>query len=63
MRQCNLYQKWYTKKKDANGNDSIVMDAGVNILPTAYWYDFEPKLANKLNGSNNNLNGKNQKKW
>jgi diaminopimelate decarboxylase len=56
-----LISKVVSKKKDANGNDSIVMDAGVNILPTAYWYDFEPKLANKLNGSNNNLNGKTKK--
>ena len=56
-----LISKVVSKKKDANGNDSIVMDAGVNILPTAYWYDFEPKLANKLNDSNNNLNGKTKK--
>ena len=56
-----LISKVVSKKKDANGKDSIVMDAGVNILPTAYWYDFEPKLANKLNGSNNNLNGKTKK--
>ena len=56
-----LISKVVSKKKDANGNDSIVMDAGVNILPTAYWYDFEPKLANKLNDSNNNLNGKTNK--
>ena len=56
-----LISKVVSKKKDANGNDSIVMDAGVNILPTAYWYDFEPKLVNKLNGSNNNLNGKTKK--
>ena len=56
-----LISKVVSKKKDANGNDSIVMDAGVNILPTAYWYDFEPKLANKLNGSNNNLSSKTKK--
>jgi len=45
-----LISKVVSKKKDANGNQSVVMDAGVNILPTAYWYDFEPKLVNKLNG-------------
>ncbi len=56
-----LISKVVSKKKDANGNQSVVMDAGVNILPTAYWYDFEPKLANKLNGLNGNLNRKNKK--
>ncbi len=56
-----LISKVVSKKKDANGNQSVVMDAGVNILPTAYWYDFEPKLASKLNGLNGNLNRKNKK--
>ena len=55
-----LISKVVSKKKDANGNKSVVMDAGVNILPTAYWYDFEPKLASKLNGLNGNLNRKNK---
>ncbi len=56
-----LISKVVSKKKDAKGNHSVVMDAGVNILPTAFWYDFEPKLANKLNGANSNLNRKNKK--
>ncbi len=56
-----LISKVVSKKKDANGNQSVVMDAGVNILPTAYWFDFEPKLASKLNGLYGNLNRKNKK--
>jgi len=55
-----LISKVVSKKKSANGGYSVVMDAGVNILPTAYWYNFEPKLANKMNGSANDLNEKNK---
>ncbi len=55
-----LISKVVSKKKDASGKYNIVIDAGVNVLPTAYWYDFEPKIANKSNGiKKNGSNGKN----
>jgi diaminopimelate decarboxylase len=49
-----LVSKIVSKKKDPNGGTNIVIDAGVNVLPTAYWYNFEPKIANKSNGNKKN---------
>jgi len=58
-----LVSKIVSKKKDPEGGTNIVVDAGVNILPTAYWYNFEPKIANKSNSvkknvTNNSSNGR-----
>ena len=53
-----LISKIVSKKKDPKGGYNIVVDAGVNVLPTAYWYNFEPKIANKTNGiKKNGING------
>jgi diaminopimelate decarboxylase len=53
-----LVSKITSKKKDPDGGTNIVIDAGVNVLPTAYWYNFEPKIANKTNGiKKNGTNG------
>jgi len=60
-----LVSKITSKKKDPDGGTNIVIDAGVNVLPTAYWYNFEPKIANKTNGikknGSNGSNGSNKK--
>ena len=60
-----LVSKITSKKKDPNGGINILIDSRVNVLPNAYWYNFEPKIANKTNGikknGSNSSNGSNKK--